>query len=68
MQRIIRVNCHDKRQDTLAALPFTVEIQMDDHRWEIWPDISPDHSFIICGQVEIKRDVWLLENFDPHLE
>jgi Tol biopolymer transport system component/predicted Ser/Thr protein kinase len=65
---IIRINCTDNRQDTLATLPFPVEVQGIPQDWIIEPDISPDFSFVICGQVEFKQDAWLVENFDPARE
>jgi Tol biopolymer transport system component len=61
-KNLYRLHRTGAKLDTLAVLPFATE---RDFFYAALPDVAPDLGAFISVEMDVKTDVWLIENFDP---
>ncbi|UCE24344.1 MAG: serine/threonine-protein kinase [Candidatus Zixiibacteriota bacterium] len=62
IQIIARVSTKTAEVQTLARLPWRVPNS------PVWVDLAPDASWAIVEKESSQMDVWMVENFDPHVK
>ncbi|MCP4566593.1 MAG: serine/threonine-protein kinase [FCB group bacterium] len=64
-KNLYRFHITGGKLDTLCPQPF--EIDLSFHFWTL-PVVAPDLGGFVGVKMDIKTDVWLIENFDPDID
>jgi Tol biopolymer transport system component len=59
-RELLKINIDDGREELVLEVPSN-EI----YAWDL--SMTPDEKIIVVKVVEVKSDVWLIENFDPYM-
>jgi Tol biopolymer transport system component len=62
LQKVTRVHIESQEVQTLAMLPWSVPSSAN------WIDLGPDASWAVVQKQTSQTDVWVVDDFDPHVK